>query len=80
MYGGLQASIGFFALAALVRPRLARPLLLAIAFLVSGLALGRLGGIVTDGGVTAYTGGAVALELVLVASSLYFLSRQQLND
>lgn len=75
MYGGLQASIGCFAIAALIRPQLVRSLLLAIAFLASGLALGRLGGMVADGGVSTYTGGAVGFELALVVSSLYFLSR-----
>ena len=75
MYGGLQASIGCFALAALVRPDLARSVLLAIAFLSCGLALGRLGGMMADGGISGYTGGAVGFEILLACSSFYLLSR-----
>lgn len=74
MYGGLQASIGCFALAALIRPELARSALLAIAFLSSGLAVGRLGGILADGGISGYTGGAVGFEILLACSSFYLLS------
>jgi hypothetical protein len=75
MYGGLQASIGFFALAALVRPDLVRSVLLAIAFLSCGLALGRLGGMLADGGISGYTWGAVGFEILLACSSFYLLSR-----
>lgn len=75
MYGGLQASIGCFALAALVRPQLARSALLTIAFLSCGLAFGRLGGMLADGGISAYTGGAIGFEILLACSSFYLLSR-----
>ena len=75
MYGGLQASIGCFALAALIRPNLARSVLLAIAFLSCGLAIGRLGGMLVDGGISGYTGGAVGFEILLACSSFYLLSR-----
>jgi hypothetical protein len=45
MYGGLEAAIGVFALAALLRPALTSPFVLASAFLCSGLLLARLSGI-----------------------------------
>jgi hypothetical protein len=64
MYGGLEAAIGVFALAALLRPALTSPFVLASAFLCSGLLLARLSGIALDGGVSGYTAGAVLFELV----------------
>jgi hypothetical protein len=64
MYGGLEAAIGVFALAALLRPALTSPFVLASAFLCSGLLLARLSGVVLDGGVSGYTAGAVLFELV----------------
>lgn len=76
MYGGLQAAVGCLAWAALARADWQRPALLAIAFLAGGLCLGRLGGIVADGGVSSYTGGAVALELTMTAVSIFLLSRR----
>jgi hypothetical protein len=80
MYGGLQASIGCFALAALVRPDLARSVLLTIAFLSAGLATGRLGGMLADGGISGYTIGAAGFEILLVCSSVYLLSRAPAGD
>lgn len=76
MYGGLQTAIGCFALAALVRRALARSVLLAIAFLSCGLATGRLGGILADGGISTYTATAFGFELLLACSSFYLLSRE----
>ncbi len=76
MYGGLQASIGCFALAALIRPDLSRSVLLTIAFLSGGLAAGRLGGILADSGFSGYTGGAIGFEILLLCSATYLLSRQ----
>jgi hypothetical protein len=64
MYGGLEAAIGVFALAALLRPALTSPFVLASAFLCSGLLLARLSGVALDGGVSGYTAGAVLFELV----------------
>jgi len=75
MYGGLQASIGAFALAALIRPDLVRSALLTILFLSCGLALGRIGGTLADGGISGYTGGAVGFEILLACSSFFLLSR-----
>jgi hypothetical protein len=76
MYGGLQAAVGCFALAALLRSHLERPALLCVAFLAGGLFLGRLGGILFDGGVSPYTGGAVILEIALASTSVFLLSRR----
>ena len=75
MYGGLQAAIGCFALAALVRPHLSSAALLTLAFLCTGLALGRLGGLAVDGDVSGYTGGAVGFEIANAALATWFHSR-----
>lgn len=75
MYGGLQAGIGVLALAALFRPGLVRPALLAIAFLTGGLALGRIGGALLDGSTSGYTLGAIGFELFCVVTASLLQSR-----
>ena len=62
-------------LAALIRPPLERAALLTLAFLCSGLALGRLGGLVADGGFSSYTAGGLGFE-VLGASLAALLLRR----
>ena len=73
MYGGLEAAIGTFALAALLRPTLIRPVLLMLAFLGTGLALGRLGGMLTDGGVSAYTVSGLVFEIASAGFAMWLL-------
>ena len=71
MYGGLQAAIGALALAGLLRASMARPALVALAFLAGGLFLGRLAGAAADDGWSLYTGMGLGFELVtLVFASL----------
>ncbi len=69
MYGGLQAALGTWAAYGAWRPAAARPVLLALAVLTGGLASARLLGVLLDGGVGTYTGGALVFELVIVAAS-----------
>ena len=75
MYGGLQVAIGSLAALALVRPAFVAPALLMLAFLCTGLALGRLGGTVFDGGVTAYTIVGLGFEIISSALAILLLSR-----
>lgn len=77
MYGGLQAAIGLLALAALLRRDLERTALTALAFLAGGLFTGRLLGAIADGGLSAYTGGALALEILLAIQSVRLLRRSR---
>jgi len=63
MYGGLEAGIGAFALAAMVRVSLVRPALLMLAFTCTGLALTRTLGAVLDGAFSGYTIGALCFEI-----------------
>ena len=73
MYGGLQTAIGVFALLALMRPTLVRPMLLMLAFLCTGLALGRLGGVLADGGLSAYTASGLVFEIASAGFAIRFL-------
>lgn len=73
MYGGLQAAIGAFALLALVRESLVKPALLMLAFLCTGLALGRLGGVVSDGGLSAYTISGLVFEIASAGFAMRLL-------
>jgi uncharacterized YccA/Bax inhibitor family protein len=65
MYGGLQAAIGALSLAGFLRAELERPALIALAALAAGLFLGRVAGALADGGLSAYTIGALVLEASL---------------
>ena len=75
MYGGLQTAIGLLALAAVLRPELARAVLFAFAFLFFGLASGRLVGIVADAGVGSYSFAAFGFEVLFGVVSAALLSR-----
>lgn len=75
MYGGLQAALGAFTLAGVLHEPLRQPALIAIAFLVTGLATARLGGVALLGDVSAYTAGALVFEIATVAVALFFLRR-----
>ncbi len=63
MYGGLEAGIGALCACALFRPALSRPALLMLCFVCGGLGLTRLGAMGIDASGTAYTFGALALEI-----------------
>ena len=75
MYGGLELGLGLLCTAAAVRPRLVRTALTALAFLCAGLAIGRLIGVVTDGGFSGYTFGALVFEIGSATLAGNFLRR-----
>ena len=64
MYGGMQAAIGALAVYALVRPRVARGILTALAFLFTGLCGLRLLGTLLDGAAGQYTVMALTFEII----------------
>ena len=63
MYGGLQAAFGMLMLAAARDSRLTLGGLAAVAFVMPGLALARLLGVILDGGLSGYTAGALVFEI-----------------
>lgn len=67
MYGGLQAGFGLLLLAAARDARLHLAAFAALAFLVPGLASTRLIGSFMDGGLSAYTAGALVFEFGITA-------------
>lgn len=67
MYGGLQAGFGLLLLAAARDARLHLAAFAALAFLVPGLASTRLIGSLMDGGLSAYTAGALVFEFGITA-------------
>ena len=71
MYGGLQGAIGVLAITAFFDPTLVNPFLVAIITISAGLLLGRIAGLIMDGGFTGYTGLALGLEIVLLICALY---------
>jgi len=73
MYGGLQAGIGAFALAAALRPRLVSPALVAGCFLFAGLAITRLFAAISIGELTSYTIFALGLEWGSTALAVWLL-------
>ena len=75
MYGGLQTAVGLFAAWGALAPERAGQVLPALFALFAGLALGRLFGVVADGDVTSYTGGALVLEIVCAAFLVFLLRR-----
>jgi hypothetical protein len=77
MYGGLQAALGALALAGAMRPMLARPALIALLAVASGLLLTRLAGVALDGGFSGYTGGALAFEALMAGVAAWLLSRDE---
>jgi len=62
MYGGLQAAIGLLAFAGMQRPALARTAVITLGTLTAGLGIARLLGAFSDGGWSAYTFFALAIE------------------
>ena len=75
MYGGLQAAIGALCLLATRRPELERTALYSVAFIASGLLLGRISGVAIGAEVSAYTGAALGFEITLAAVSAWLLSK-----
>ena len=75
MYGGLQTGLGLFLLYAVWRPKLVVPALVAMLFMLAGLALTRLGGL-TNHGADPYNLTAVVYELVTVALVAAALRRE----
>ncbi|TFH25533.1 MAG: DUF4345 domain-containing protein [Myxococcales bacterium] len=73
MYGGLQIAIGLLAGAALIRTELVRTAVTALLFLTAGLGTTRLLGVILDGGLSAYTGGALGFELVCATTAFFVL-------
>ena len=63
MYGGAQLGFGAFLVAASLRTDLARPALIALAFVMGGFALGRLFGIALDGSTDAVNLASLATEV-----------------
>lgn len=78
MYGGLEAGIGALCLCALFRSGLARPALLMLCFVCGGLGLTRLAGLFLDASGSAYTFGALGLEIpsAMIASVLVIRSHR----
>jgi hypothetical protein len=76
MYGGLQAGIGAFALAAALRPALIGPALLASCFLFPGLAVTRLLAAIGAGEFSSYTNAGLGLEWGSTALAVWLLRRQ----
>ena len=77
MYGGLQTAVGMLALAAVLREELQRPVLFFLAFVLFGLASGRMVGAIADSaaGLTSYTWGALVFEAVSFGVAMALLGR-----
>ena len=71
MYGGLQGAIGVLAITAFFNPTLVNPFLVVLITISAGLLLGRIAGLIMDGGYTRYTGMALGFEIVLLICALY---------
>ena len=74
-YGGLTAAIGALALAGALRESFTRQALVLLATACAGLGGARLVGVALDGGLTAWTVQALALELGTVALGAWLLRR-----
>ena len=71
MYGGLQGAIGVLAVTAFFDPIFVNPFLIALITISTGLLVGRIAGLIMDGGYTGYTGMALGFETVLLLGALY---------
>ena len=71
MYGGLQGAVGVLAITAFFIPTLVNPFLIALITVSAGLLIGRIAGLIMDGGYTGYTGMALGFETVLLLGALY---------
>ena len=76
MYGGLEIAIGALALAGVLRAALAHQALVLLLVACAGLGGARLIGVAIDGGLSSYTGMALALELGTVALTAWLLRRR----
>jgi Domain of unknown function (DUF4345) len=74
MYGGLEAAIGAMTLAGLLRADWTRTALSLLAFLCTGLATARFGGILLDGAISSYTVAGLAFETVSAGFAIKLLS------
>jgi hypothetical protein len=75
MYGGLQAALGVLTISGALRASMARPALLTLAFLCSGLGSTRLLGVLRFGGLSGYTVAGLAFELLSAGLAIHFLRR-----
>lgn len=75
MYGGLEAAIGVLTMAGLLHAGLRRTALLSLAFLCSGLATARFGGVLLDGGISSYTIGGLVFEATSAGIAISLLLR-----
>ena len=75
MYGGLQAALGVLAGAALFRPSLQRPALVALSFVCAGLFLARLLGALLGAEFSAYTVLGLLFELLSSTFATRLLTR-----
>lgn len=65
-YGGLFVGIGLFALWGCLRPEMWRASIGLMLMVYGGLALGRIVGLIVDGGIPgAYTYGATGFEIIM---------------
>ena len=76
MYGGLQAAFGLLLLAAARDSRLTLAGVAAAAFVLPGLALARLLGVLVGGGLSSYTIGTLVFEIGSSAVAVPLLRRQ----
>ena len=74
-YGGLSLVVGGFAATGSVRRGCTRHGLLFLAAACTGLAGARLIGVALDGGVSAWTGQALGLEIATAALGAWLLNR-----
>jgi hypothetical protein len=72
-YGGLTFALGALAALGALSPAWTRQALLTLGVACAGFGLARLAGVALDGGTTAYTVQALALEFVTVALVALFL-------
>lgn len=75
-YGGMQIGVGLLLLAGFRVPALTRPVLLAQALLVGGLAWGRIISIAIDGMPGTFVQGLLVLESVIAVVSLLLFLRK----
>lgn len=75
MYGGVQSAIGVLCGLAALRDEFRRPALIGLAFVTSGLFLGRVAGVFIADEVSSYTGMALGLEISLASLAIWFLSK-----
>jgi hypothetical protein len=76
MYGGLQVAIGALAALGALRAAWQRHALVALAFLTAGLGVARLAGLALDGGLSSYTGMALAFEWGSAVAATLLLARE----